>query len=113
MDKKHPKTSYSQYKGDQSSVSLCMTGKYALTSHYLANCKLKLAGLLIDSLVHGFSPVDERFLQKCVPIEVEAIKGKQADLHLYVCHFHVLALARAQYLHRWADTLTDLTTLLP
>ena len=60
--------------------------------------KLQLSGLLADGLGEGGAALSEGLLQEHGAVEVEAVKGEQAHLHLDVRHLHILALACAQHL---------------
>ncbi len=60
--------------------------------------KLQLSGLLADGLGEGGAALSQGLLQEHGAVEVEAVKGEQAHLHLDVRHLHILALARAQHL---------------
>ena len=67
---------------------------------HLGRGEHELARLLGDGGVQRGAPLGERPLQQHLAVQVQAVEGEQADLHLDVCHLHVLARARAQHLHR-------------
>ena len=48
--------------------------------------------------IQGLAPVSERPVHQHLAIEVQAVKGVQAHLHLDVCNLHILARPRAQHL---------------
>ena len=63
---------------------------------HLGLCKQELPFLLCQAIVQHFTPLGQGAVDEHLPVLVEAVKGVQADLHLDVCHLHILTLARTQ-----------------
>ena len=65
---------------------------------YLGSGVEELARFLFDGRVEGFSARQQGLVHQHLAIQVEAVKGVQADLHLDVCHLHILARPGGQHL---------------